>query len=181
MRLFREACKPYGGLSCTTETVKNEMPSVEDVTNELLLGLLASDASESRQQDSGEKSEIKKCLIESRRTKRSVIPAREPQSQVSYVVQIRGGRRERFKVRKLRRRTGITGLRQHARQISRSQRRVGQKMRKEVWIQKQTGSTKCSEVESDPAEATLAQIECDAKTRLGPAPSWSARRPRLGG
>ncbi|CAN8021330.1 unnamed protein product [Ixodes persulcatus] len=60
MRLFGEACKPHGGLSCTTEEMKNEMPSVEDVTNELLLGLLASDASESRQQDSGEKSEIKK-------------------------------------------------------------------------------------------------------------------------
>ncbi|CAN7989798.1 unnamed protein product [Ixodes pacificus] len=181
MRLFGRACKPYGGLSCTTETVKNEMPSVEDVTNELLLGLLASDASESRQRDSGEKSEIKKCLTESRRTKRSVVPARGSQSQVSYVVQIRGGRRERFKVRKFRRRTGITGLRQDARQISRSQRRVGQKIRKQVRIQKQTGSTKCSEVESDPAEASLAQIERDAKTRLGPAPSWSARRPRLGG
>ncbi|CAN7952240.1 unnamed protein product [Ixodes pacificus] len=149
MRLFGEACKPYGASRCTTETVKNEIPSVVDVANELLLGLLAGDASESRQRDSGKNSELKKCLTESRRTKHSVVPARGPQSQMSYVVQIRGGRRERFKVRKLRRRTGITGLRRDARQIGRSQRRVGQKMRKQVRIQKQTGSTKCSEVEPD--------------------------------
>lgn len=157
------------------------MPSVEDATNELWLGLLDSDVPESRQRDSGEKSKTKKCLCESRRRKRSIVPAKKPRRQVPYVVQIRGGRRARFNVRKLSRLIGITGLRQDACQISRRQRRVGQKMRKHVRTQRQTGSTKCSEVEFDPAEANLAQIKCHAKTRLGPTPSWSARRPRLGG